>query len=57
MVRKSTIPFRKNSIKNDTEFKKIKNFKTFSNALLSETAKAKLYVAITRAKYSVVFVI
>lgn len=44
-------------LKNDIEVKKIKNFKTFSNALLSETAKAKLYVAITRAKYSVAFVI
>jgi len=44
-------------LKNDIEVKKIKNFKTTNNALLSETAKAKLYVAITRAKYSVAFVI
>jgi len=44
-------------LKNNIEVKEIKNFKIINNTLLPETTKAKLYVAITRAKYSVVFVI
>jgi len=44
-------------LKNDIEVKEIKNFKIINNTLLEATVRAKLYVAITRAKYSVVFVI